>query len=282
MLDTDSLPARRLLGACWLVFAAGNCGLMFLVPGEETIPYHLIWASFALLYGLVPWSRFITWLCFWSVTIATGLPLVRHARAGVIGWEECSEIVLMGVLVALLIWHVDRQRAAQNRLQLQGELEARRNHNRHITAQFGSHEVRTRLTIARGFVELIKSTSAEEQVRGDAEVVLAELDKASALATKLLTLVSVEAPTPGQPLHLDDLLQSIMLRWEATASRRWSLDSSVGIMFGDPERVEAALDCLIENAVKLTTAGARISVTAWIEDGHVTLSVSDSGLGIPA
>lgn len=281
MLDTDSSPARRLLGACWLVFAVGNCGLMLLLPGKETIPYHLIWASFALLYGLVVWSKFTTWLCFWTITVATGVPLIRHARAGVIGWEECSEIVLMGVLIALLIWQVNRQRAAQNRLELQGQVEARRNSNRQITAQFGSHEMRTRLTIARGFVELIKSTSAEAQVRGDAEVVLGELDKASALATKLLTLVSVEAPIAGQPLHLDDLLQAIILRWEATANRRWSLDSSVGIILGDPERVEAALDCLIENAVKFTTVGDRISVTARREDGYITLSVSDTGLGIP-
>jgi signal transduction histidine kinase len=282
MLDTASSRARRQWGAGWLAFAGANYILMFLLPGKETIPYHLIWASFALVYGFVIWPRFITRSCFWIITLATAIPMVRQAEAGIIGWEECSEIVLMGVIVALLMWHVDRQRAAQDRLQLQGESEARRNQNRQLTAQFGSHEVRTRLTIARGFVELIKNTSNQDAVRADAELVLGELDKASALATKLLTLVRVESPLPGEPLHLDDLLQVIMRRWEATENRRWSLASSVGITFGNSERVEAALDCLIENAVKFTTEGDRISVTAWREDRSVLISVADTGDGIPA
>jgi signal transduction histidine kinase len=282
MSDIASSPARRLLGVGWLVFATVNCVLMFLLPGKETIPYHLIWASFAFLYGLILWSRWVTWLGFSGITVATGIPLVHHAQTGVIGWEECSEIVLMGVLVALLIWHVNRQRAAQNRLQLHIANEARRDHNRQITAQFGSHEVRTRLTIARGFVELIRSGTSEQRVRSDAELVLGELDKASALATKLLTLVQVEAPSPREPIYLDDLLERIMRRWEATADRRWSSDYSVGMMFGDPERVEAALDCLVENAVKFTRVGDRITVTAWRDEAHILLSVADTGLGIPA
>ena len=37
-----------------------------------------------------------------AITATTGIALVKHAVSQIIGWEECSEIVLMGVLVALL------------------------------------------------------------------------------------------------------------------------------------------------------------------------------------
>ena len=43
--------------AAWLVFAVVNATLVFVMVGEETIPYHLIWASFALMYGFWPWPR---------------------------------------------------------------------------------------------------------------------------------------------------------------------------------------------------------------------------------
>jgi two-component system OmpR family sensor kinase len=281
MSAIDSSPAKRVVAATWLTFAVVNTWLMFALPGKETIPYHLIWASFAFLYGLIPWSRRTTWIGFWGITVATGVPLIEHAWSLVIGWEECSEIVLMGVLVALLIWHVDRHRAAQAHLQSQREIEAMRSNNREITARFGSHEVRTRLTIARGFVELIRNAAVDEMTRADADLVIEELDKASALTTKLLTLVRVEASTPRQPFHLDDLIERVVRRWEATAKRAWSADSSVGVLFGDPERLEAALDCLIENALKFTTTTDAIEVSARASGDHVLISVRDTGDGIP-
>jgi signal transduction histidine kinase len=281
MSVTDSSPAKRFLSLAWLAFAVVNTVLMYLLPGEETIPYHLIWASFALLYGLYRWSRWTTWITFWLITAVTGYALVRHARLGIIGWEECSEIVLMGVLVALLIWHVNRHWAAQDRVTELNTAERIRSAHREVTARFGSHEVRTRLTIARGFTELIRDKTFDHDTRTDAQLVLSELDKASAMATQLLTLVRVEAPTDRVPIDLDELIPAILQRWAVTTDRRWSSEVQVLRMLGDAERLEAALDCLIENAVKFTEAGDAIGVTVRAQGNDVLVSVSDGGAGIP-
>jgi signal transduction histidine kinase len=281
MSATDSLPAKRVLAIGWLVFAGVDLWLMYRLPGEETIPYHLIWASFGFLYGLVPWSRTTTLVTFWATTVATADPLVRHARAGAIGFSECSEIVLMGVLVSMLIWHVNRHRRAQQRISELREDESARAHNRELAARLGSHEVRTRLTIARGFVELIHDATADGTIRNDSAIVLTELDKALALANNVLTLVRVDATSPRDPIDLDDQIESIARRWAAAAGREWSASSSVGVILGDAERIEAALDCLIENAVKFTTAGDSIRIEARLQAGDVVLSVEDTGAGIP-
>jgi two-component system OmpR family sensor kinase len=281
MWAIDSSSAKRLIGIGWLIFTATNMGLMFVLPGREAVPYHLIWVSFVLVYGLARWSRWVTWSAFVVITVVTGIALIKYAELKVIRWEECSEIVLMGLIVAVLIWHVDRQRLAQDKLLQQTEAEALRARKREMTARFGSHEVRTRLTIARGFVEMIKGNSSDTAIQADAELVLGELDKASATATKLLTLVRVEGPSPREPMHLDDLIHVLIRRWEATTERQWSAHSSVGIMFGDPERVEAALDCLIENAVKFTSTPDSIDITARREHEQVVIEVRDTGSGIP-
>ncbi len=266
----------------WVLFAGVNCYLTFALPGEETIPYHLVWASFALLYGLCPWPRGATAVVFVVISGVTGAALVRHATLGIIKWEECSEIVLMGVILGLLIWHVDRQWAAQARLRALQEADRLQSEQRANAARFGSHEVRTRLTIARGYAQLIADQSVEPTVREDAELVVAELVKASALATNLLTLVRVVEPSVPGPVDVDRLLADILRRWSVTAEREWSARSAVGTVQGDDERLEAMLDCLLENAVKFTAPGDTIAVTAVAHAGQLVLSVRDTGAGIPA
>jgi two-component system, OmpR family, sensor kinase len=44
--------ARGRLGA----FALANLGAMWLVPTWETVPFHFIWVSLALVYGFRVWN----------------------------------------------------------------------------------------------------------------------------------------------------------------------------------------------------------------------------------
>ncbi|MCU1658913.1 MAG: Signal transduction histidine kinase [Pseudonocardiales bacterium] len=281
MLVIDSSRAKALLGLGWLAFAIPNAAMMFVYPGKETIPYHLIWASFAFLYGIARWSATVTWTTFAGITVVTGIPLIRHARVGVIGWEECSEIILMGVIAALLVWHVNRHQTSQQRVTDLRESEQVRAHNRDLATRFGSHELRTRLTIARGFADLIRAAAKDQRTRSDAQLVLTELDKASVLATNLMTLVRSEAVSAQRPLDLDELIDSVVRRWLVRVDRAWAETSTAGFVLGDAERLEAALDCLIENAVKFTGPGDSIHVNAQITGQDVVISVEDSGVGIP-
>jgi signal transduction histidine kinase len=187
----------------------------------------------------------------------------------------------MGALLALLIWHVDRHRATQQRLVVLQQDERHQAQQREIASKFGTHEVRTRLAIARGFVELMQSATDDPGMRKDAELVLEELDKASVLVTNLLTLVRFGTPTATVPVDVESLVESVKNRWVAAADREWSCDSFSGFIEGDPERLEAALDCLIENAVKFTQVGDSISITGRLDGLEMTISVRDSGAGIP-
>ncbi|MEO7753535.1 MAG: HAMP domain-containing sensor histidine kinase [Terracoccus sp.] len=272
---------RRALVWGWVAFAVVNLALMMLFVGEETIPYHLIWASYALLYGLLPLSRRATVSTFVAVTVLTALPLVLHAQMGVIGWAECSEIVLMGVVVGLLIWHVNRHRAAQGWIGALLEDERAQAAQRELTARFGSHEVRTRLTVARALVEMMRQDSSNPSVHADAGLVLGEIDKATATVTTLLYLVRADAVGEAETVDLDEVVHAVVARWSAGVDRTWSSASAVGSVVIDPERLEAALDCLIENAVRFTTRTDSVGVQAHIDEHDLVISVSDSGVGIP-
>jgi signal transduction histidine kinase len=58
-------------------------------------------------------------------------------------------------------------------------------------------------------------------------------------------------------------------------------DSSI-VVRADPERLHQVLLNLIGNAIKFTPAGGSIHVTTAPEDDVVRISVSDTGIGIPA
>lgn len=280
MWAIDSSRHRALIGCAWVGFAAANTLLTFVLPGQETIPYHLAWASFAFVYGLCPWPKLLSRAMFAAVTIATGLALVRHAINRVIGWEECTEIVLMAAILALLMWHVDRQRAAQDHLSALQTVEREQAMQRDTFARFGSHEVRTRLTIARGHAEIIADTAEDPGIVADARIVLGELDKATATVTNILTLVRVVQHPTRTPIDFDALIAAVVRRWAGAASRRWATRTAVGWIDADPERLETLLDCLLENAVKFTSRDDSISVDASSDGMQVTITVRDEGSGI--
>jgi len=282
MLAIDSSRNGRALVIGWLIVAGTNLVLMYSAV-DESIPADLIWASFALVYGLVTWPRLITNLLFWGMTVATGVPMIMHVPTGTTVLSQMWQIIWTGVLVYLLIWHVNRQRGAQRQVLELGEAERSRAARQELTTRFGSHEIRTRLTVARGFVEIIRDSANDERTRGDAQLVVVELDKAAMLNSRLLTLVQVELHRPPAPVEffLDDLVETVLHRWVPTAERAWSCDTLAGVMFGNQDRLEAALDCLVENAVKFTDDGDAIGIGAHIDGDEVVLSVSDSGIGIP-
>jgi signal transduction histidine kinase len=278
-----SSRADRWLFLGWLAFAAANVALMFLMPGKETVPFHFVWISLSLVYGLQPWSLTRTYLVLAGVGVVTGAALVHHVQNDVIGWEETTEVPLMSMVFLAMVWHVRRRAAANAEARQMAESERQVRDAQRRFVRFASHELRTPLTVARGYTELIRNEHLNPQVAEDAAVVLDELDKLERIAARLLTLAKVEEPSQlrPEPLDLDALLCRTIKRWRPTAQRCWSIDSAAGTVVADPERLEAALDSLLENAVRYTEDGGHIGLFARRDGTDVVIEVRDDGLGIP-
>ena len=169
MSATASTVSERRVGSDlylpWLVVAAGCTGLMWAWPGDETIPYHVAWAAFALLYGLGDWPlrRAVTGLTLF--TAATGAVLVARAATGVIAWQETAEIPLMSLLMVLMVWHVQRRQKALAEVTLLARRERDLAQGRERLTRLTSHEMRTPLTIARGYVEMLLAGERDPERR---------------------------------------------------------------------------------------------------------------------
>ena len=110
---SDTKASRRgYLVAVWTVWAACCLVAMLMLPDFQTIPYHLGWAGFALAFGLTTWSRRQLVTALTCYTLATGALLVRAWMLGRIGWDETTEIPLMFLMAALMVWHARSRQAA--------------------------------------------------------------------------------------------------------------------------------------------------------------------------
>jgi signal transduction histidine kinase len=104
------------------------------------------------------------------------------------------------------------------------------------------------------------------------------------LATRMLLLASAGSPDflHLEPVALESVAVDALDRW-GHAPRRWRLTATAeatGLI--DRDRLGIALDALLENAIAHTAADDLIELGARRENGHVILSVADSGSGIPA
>jgi signal transduction histidine kinase len=148
-----------------------------------------------------------------------------------------------------------------------------------------SHQLKTPIALARGFADLIRGEQDNERLREDVADLLEELHQIGRVADDMLILASAEQPGNLALARLDaeDLVVAAARRWSRTADREWRINSTIqGVLVGDRQRLDAALDAVVDNAVQATARGDRITISAWAEAGTAVIVVDDAGVGIPA
>jgi two-component system OmpR family sensor kinase len=266
----------------WAAFAAANYAAMIAWPSWETIPFHFVWISITLLYGFRVWAPRPTLIVLGCVMALTGFSIGLDAFHGIQLWGELFEVPLMAAMFLAMVWHarrrVDAQRIAEGRAEehrLLLESQERFIHD-------ASHELRTPVTIARGHLELLLSESG---ATAEVEVALDELHRMDAIVARLLVLAVADEPDFVQlaEIELEPLLEDVFMRWADLAPRVWRLGPlAPGRLLVDADRLRAALDALLENAVKYSSPGAAIELRARCYGRNdVLIEVEDEGCGVP-
>jgi signal transduction histidine kinase len=264
----------------WAAFALANYVAMIAWPSWETVPFHFVWISLTLLYGFRVWPMRATLVVLAFVVAFTGASIMLDAFAGIQLWGELFEVPLMSAMFLAMVWHarrrVDAVRVAE------GEAEERRamleSQERFI--HDASHELRTPLTIARGHLELL----ADHGLADELDVALDELGRIDAIIERLLLLAAAEQPDflRIEAVELEPFLEDVFMRWPEVARRAWRLGPLARVtLLVDPDRLRAALDALIENAIKYTDERNAIELRARrAGPDHVLIEVEDEGAGV--
>jgi two-component system OmpR family sensor kinase len=150
--------------------------------------------------------------------------------------------------------------------------------------QDASHELRTPITVALGYAEVIQRKASDQEIVEDAAVIAEELSRLRRLADRLLLLAGSEDPASlnRRAVDLETLVVDATHRW-TTTPRRWRLGVlEEAYVMADEDRVALALDALIENAVNHTQADDAIELSVRTQNGTAMVSVGDTGTGIAA
>ena len=273
-------PRAWLFGG-WLVFATASLVVMLRVPNLEVIAFHLIWVSLAIVYGVQSWSTRRTGVVLAVVIVTTGAVMGRFVADSHDDWQELTEVPLMAMVFITMVWNVRRRAAALAETQDLVERERRAQHVKELFVRNCSHEMRTPITVARGYAELVRRELPAGGGRDDLDVVVDELDKLGGLAGRLLVLADAyeTAEFDWGTVDVAALVQRTAQRWRPTANRDWVVAAEPAKAEGDEARLEAALDALVENAVKFTVGGDTVALRCRAVRGRVVVEVQDSGIG---
>jgi len=274
----------------WAVFVGLNLVAMRLFDTWATVPFLAIWVSLTAVYGFRLWRLQPTILTWAAVTLATGGIIFVQVLKGQQDADYLAEVPLIALMFLVMVWHGRRRLAAtQERLTAMEQVQRISQENLRLLEQQrqflqdASHELGTPITVALGHAELIERAATDQGVAADARVVTGELARLRRLTNRLLLLASAGTP---DFLHVtavsaDSLALDALERW-GNIPRRWRLgEVAEATVLGDNDRLVAALDALLENAVAHTDPGDLIEVSVHAEGGNVVLAVRDSGCGIP-
>jgi two-component system, OmpR family, phosphate regulon sensor histidine kinase PhoR len=153
-----------------------------------------------------------------------------------------------------------------------------------------SHELRTPLSILRGYIETMLDDP--KLSRGETTRILEVMDQHSKrlglLADDLLTLAHLESGSSTVQLSEIDLLRflSDLVRDWAKKFATKNLETIVDVsdncstIRADEQRLREVYDNLLDNALKYSGKGGAVRLTAEQHNGEITLSVSDTGIGV--
>ncbi len=155
-----------------------------------------------------------------------------------------------------------------------------------------SHELRTPLTSIRAYTELLRDDGDDVDPDQDRmlEVIEQNSVRLSVLIEDILTLSHLNSAV--YDIHLvrvdaNPLVRAVVESLLPTASAKGLvLEARTcpegAVVLGDGNQLERLLLNLVSNAVKFTLPGGRIKVATSVTATSVVLSVSDTGIGIPA
>jgi heavy metal sensor kinase len=153
-----------------------------------------------------------------------------------------------------------------------------------------SHELRSPVAIVRGEAEVALSQSRRpEEYRESLAIMLDEARRLSQIVEDLFTLARADAgeyPLRPRDFYLEELTADCVRAARTMAAARGITLSyePVGEMpiHADEPLVRRLTMNLLDNAIKYTPAGGKISVACQRASGEYALTVRDTGPGIPA
>ncbi len=151
-----------------------------------------------------------------------------------------------------------------------------------------AHELKTPLTVIRGSVEVLAdgAVSSEQYPEYFARI-LRETDAMTRLVSDLLesTRKTKDIRFEPEPTDLPQIAQSVLEDLKQTAAESevelaFSSNARIPMLMLDPHRVAQVMIILLDNAIKHSPKGGKVTLSLFRDSSGVVLSVQGQGKGI--
>jgi two-component system sensor histidine kinase TctE len=151
-----------------------------------------------------------------------------------------------------------------------------------------AHQLRTPITGMLAQLDLLAADPAAAPVLGRVTLLQEGARQLAHSANQLLTLAranpALNATAKQQPVELSAIASEVTAKFvdrALAANLDLGADLQPASVLADPSLLDDLLGNLVDNALKYTPAGGRVTVRAGRHDGRPYLAVEDNGPGIP-
>jgi signal transduction histidine kinase len=150
-----------------------------------------------------------------------------------------------------------------------------------------SHQLRTPLTTAGGYLQMLKKGAVPpERISEVMETVTQNVQQIATLVNDILFVQEMELILEKfEPVDLAELARLVVNR-HADKARSRNIDLRVRSdlflppVMGDRQSLERAITALLDNAIKFSSQGGKVEIHLRRKNDQVALEVSDQGIGI--
>lgn len=149
-----------------------------------------------------------------------------------------------------------------------------------------SHELKTPLTSIKGFAETLRYVQDDATKIKFLDIINDEADRLTRLINDILTLSDIEntSEAKNEKIDVNKVISNVFeLMKNYAASKKIDLVNNSVIVpniIGDTDRFKQMLINLVDNAIKYSESGAKVTIGTDYKDDRCILWVQDTGVGI--
>jgi len=152
-----------------------------------------------------------------------------------------------------------------------------------------SHELRSPLTSMRGFLEAMQDGTIPPEDQGKyLDIVIGECKRMTGMVNDLLDLARIESGAYElkiEPFDINELVIRTLLTFEARVNARhievdMDFQNERTLVEGDSAQIAQVIRNLVDNAIKFSPEGGKLTLGIRADKGRAIVSVKDEGEGI--
>lgn len=154
-----------------------------------------------------------------------------------------------------------------------------------------SHELRTPLTSIKGWAITLKAEELPDNslIKDGLDIIEKESDRLTKIVEELLDFsrfVSGRITLNKEEVNLESIMKQITIQLTPRSNIKdielqLIIKDELPIIMGDANRIKQVFINLIDNSLKFSPEGGKITFSGEIVDGHIKICVEDNGCGIP-